>query len=662
MKQKLLTIEMNTSDIKICDLVYSKGNPTEVVNYVTVPMPADCITSKDIFELDTIAYEIKKALLENKIKTKNCIFVVNSSDIHGREMFIPPQKTIAQHIEVIKAKAEQDSVFPIDIANNIITYTVLDSFYKDLNPATSEEDAEAEVKEDVIDKPKYFYETEESLKVQGLSDEKIKKRLASNAKKIEKYNKAQEKKDLAAEKKAKRGSKSKKVNQLDIMAYLAPQDYILKFIELAKKLKLNLVSIDYVGNAVYRFTREEYNTGNHLIVYLNDFNSIVSITEDGILKTQRVNHNFSYSAVAKFFFERERMFKVHSIEECFDYINTTHFFELSNKDFEEMPSFTGTDIDDFIRARNEITNVILDFFDSLTATINQYRKDTGKDIDDIVLINERKSFPNFSDSLADISSKKVEIYDVDGVICKKEGIRLEDLVGCLGCVISPTNFNIAESEELRRRQLVNRAVLTLGVASLGIFMLYSSYSIYQYQTAQMNNEILKSRIENANDAQQLFMKNMQSITNLEEIQNFDLGTSSYLNDLDIELEAIESAVPKDKCIIDSVVCTSEMLSLSVKADSKDTVAKFIMGLESLSHQEKQHDDLEDKDIVVDVPYFPFVDVTSVTDAEDTEGTFTTKRIVTTTIQLYFEDPNIVEEELIPPVVEETETETEEVAE
>lgn len=70
MKQKLLTIEMNTSDIKICDLVYSKGNPTEVVNYVTVPMPADCITSKDIFELDTIAYEIKKALLENKIKTK----------------------------------------------------------------------------------------------------------------------------------------------------------------------------------------------------------------------------------------------------------------------------------------------------------------------------------------------------------------------------------------------------------------------------------------------------------------------------------------------------------------------------------------------------------------------------------------------------------------
>lgn len=67
MKQKLLTIEMNTSDIKICDIVYSKGNPTEVVNYVTVPMPADCITSKDIFELDTIAYEIKKALLENKI-------------------------------------------------------------------------------------------------------------------------------------------------------------------------------------------------------------------------------------------------------------------------------------------------------------------------------------------------------------------------------------------------------------------------------------------------------------------------------------------------------------------------------------------------------------------------------------------------------------------
>lgn len=111
MKQKLLTIEMNTSDIKICDLVYSKGNPTEVVNYVTVPMPADCITSKDIFELDTIAYEIKKALLENKIKTKNCIFVVNSSDIHGREMFIPPQKTIAQHIEVIKAKAEQIQSF-----------------------------------------------------------------------------------------------------------------------------------------------------------------------------------------------------------------------------------------------------------------------------------------------------------------------------------------------------------------------------------------------------------------------------------------------------------------------------------------------------------------------------------------------------------------------
>lgn len=656
MKQKLLTIEMNTSDIKICDLVYSKGNPTEVVNYVTIPMPADCITSKDIFELDTIAYEIKRALLENKITTKNCIFVVNSSDIHGREMIIPPQKTIAQHIEVIKAKAEQDSVFPIDIGDNIITYTVLDSFYKDLNPATSEEDTELEVEEDSIDIPKYFFETEESLKLQGLSDEKIKKRLASNAKKIERYNKAQEKKALNAKKKSEWGSKSKKVNQLDIMAYLAPQDYILKFIELAKKLKLNLVSIDYVGNAVYRFTRKEYNTGNHLIVYLNDFNSIVSITEDGILKTQRVNHNFSYSAVAKFFYERERMFKVHSIEECFDYINSTHFFELSNKDFEEMPSFNYADIDDFIRARNEITNIVLDFFDSLTATINQYRKDTGKDIDDIVLINERKSFPNFSDSLAEISSKRVEIYDVDGVVCKKEGVRLEDLVGCLGCVISPTNFNIAESEELRRRQLVNRAILTLGVASLGMFMLYSSYSLYKYQVAQMNNEILKTRIENANEAQQLYMKNIQSISNLNEIKNFDLGTSSYLNDLDIELEAIESAVPIDKCTIESIVCTDEMLSLSIKADSKDTVAKFIIELEGLSHQEKQHDDLNDKDIVVNVPYFPFVDVASVTDSEDTEGLFATKRIVTTTIQLYFKDPNVVEEEMIPPIVEGTETE------
>ena len=63
MKQKLLTIEMNTSDIKICEVVYDGKQQVDVLKFITVPTPADCITSKDIYDLEAITFEIKKALM-----------------------------------------------------------------------------------------------------------------------------------------------------------------------------------------------------------------------------------------------------------------------------------------------------------------------------------------------------------------------------------------------------------------------------------------------------------------------------------------------------------------------------------------------------------------------------------------------------------------------
>ncbi len=122
MANKVLSIELGNSTMRICQLDYKTSNP-RVYHHLVIPTPADSINDGYLKNPNAIAEEIKRALADNSIKgTKNVIFTIASTKIVTREQLLPQMKPTALNSLIQNNLSEY---FPIDLDKYVVTHTVL---------------------------------------------------------------------------------------------------------------------------------------------------------------------------------------------------------------------------------------------------------------------------------------------------------------------------------------------------------------------------------------------------------------------------------------------------------------------------------------------------------------------------------------------------------
>lgn len=124
MAKKVLSIEVGTQMIKVCEMDYLKKNP-KVYNVLSFETPIGAVEDGYIRDKQGFAAALKEQLITARIKTTDIVFSINSTKIANREVIIPSVKD-SKIAAILMANITE--YFPIDVSDYTIAHTILERF------------------------------------------------------------------------------------------------------------------------------------------------------------------------------------------------------------------------------------------------------------------------------------------------------------------------------------------------------------------------------------------------------------------------------------------------------------------------------------------------------------------------------------------------------
>lgn len=121
MAGKVISIEIGYSLTRVCEVDY-KAKTHRVYKSFTIPTAEGVINDGALMITPEYADALKKALTENKMKSKQVMFTITSAKIASREVVIPfvKENRIA---DVVNANASD--YFPVDLSQYQLAYSIL---------------------------------------------------------------------------------------------------------------------------------------------------------------------------------------------------------------------------------------------------------------------------------------------------------------------------------------------------------------------------------------------------------------------------------------------------------------------------------------------------------------------------------------------------------
>lgn len=121
MAGKVISIEIGYSLTRVCEVDY-KAKTHRVYKSFTIPTAEGAINDGALMITPEYADALKKALTENKMKSKQVMFTITSAKIASREVVIPfvKENRIA---DVVNANASD--YFPVDLSQYQLAYSIL---------------------------------------------------------------------------------------------------------------------------------------------------------------------------------------------------------------------------------------------------------------------------------------------------------------------------------------------------------------------------------------------------------------------------------------------------------------------------------------------------------------------------------------------------------
>lgn len=127
---KILSMEVGYSTTRICEMDYRVKNP-KIYRYLSIPTPAGVLEDGFVTLNEEFTLELKRVLLEKKIKTRQVVFSVASSKIATREVMLPAVKL--QQVNTL-VKANASDYFPIDLTDYEVAGLVLGTHKEEGQP------------------------------------------------------------------------------------------------------------------------------------------------------------------------------------------------------------------------------------------------------------------------------------------------------------------------------------------------------------------------------------------------------------------------------------------------------------------------------------------------------------------------------------------------
>ena len=404
------------------------------------------------------------------------------------------------------------------------------------------------------------------------------------------------------------------IKYLDTMTYVAPKGLIQGIQTVAKNAHLSAMAIEYKGNSLYQYMARHVRKSDYMFVDINNTNTIIGIVDDTILQSIRVL-DFNYNTFVEPLLGATKLFGLESFDDCMAFINKYNLLDLEDKSVYTYKEYTDFDKEDIDNIRQQLINSITAMFGEVNTFIGQYRQ-TGKTVNELLVINENRDFPSLIESFEFNTRLKTTDFFKDIVTSNlfldyQNEMTFTSFCGALKYI----NFNIEETTRQKRREQSQRISMYMLILSVICMLGYVGYTIIDFTDAQNKNMRLQGQLREAQEAQTLYQKYMNLCTSLDSLTEFDKEANPILNSYPDIMNQIESVIPVNKAKVDSISFSETGVSMSGTADSKTTVAKLLEGLQSISYFQQTTTDIDEEGNEVEKVTKSNIEFSSVSESE-----------------------------------------------
>ena len=372
--------------------------------------------------------------------------------------------------------------------------------------------------------------------------------------------------------------------QMRLMVYAAPNNMVRNYFNLAELLGGTITALDFKGNAVYQWIKNNNKSNTNLVLQINEHNTLVTIVKKGVLQLQRtVNYgmeNMMYSLAENPYCRNQNIAGIYNIIKKID---LSKDFTLIDKE----PSL-GEEGEMVESIHSDLSEIIRIFIGNITRVMEYYStKNSQSPVEEVTILGKERQFTGFEKVLQNalgipvtVISQVEEAKSFNKM--EQEAFLTSEYIACIGAAYAPLDFRIAKEEKKEEEKHFYKQYVALTGATILACGLLIFTSASQYKTAKKENENLKTEIESLSYLDQLKAEYDASKAAYDELKGMhDMTYRSHenLNDL---LSQLEDKLPST-AIITTFSSSAEQFSMGVTVPDKVTAEKFLLQLKTISY-------------------------------------------------------------------------------
>ena len=399
------------------------------------------------------------------------------------------------------------------------------------------------------------------------------------------------------------GEAEKKIR---VSVIAVPKDLIRSYELLANACKLQLVGLDYTGNAIKQLMLREIPGEVKATVKIDENMTILTVMDGEQVKLQRII-NYGIAEAIEEIQDSEVFGEYLSFTQAMDIARRRTCFSLRNDTPAEEQRTVGADenyvdADTLHRLRGNVTVALSSLISSLSRVIDYYNsRNIERPIEKIFLIGMGADFSGLSKLLtAELNYKIIPLQQFEGILInrnlKTSNFKVAEYFTCIGASINPLDIisgvkptkgkktkvttregadgEIIEVEEAGTSYGAPLLVCGLCIiASIGLV----AYSIFSNLVLKTENVTLQNQVNELSYAQELCDTYNSTKSVYEWAKALDAQTFNRNNELVSFIEELEKKMPSEVQIL-SLSASTAGIDFSITVKSKEAAADVISQL------------------------------------------------------------------------------------
>ncbi|MDC7290828.1 pilus assembly protein PilM [Blautia schinkii] len=374
--------------------------------------------------------------------------------------------------------------------------------------------------------------------------------------------------------------------QYHLMVYASPKSISAAYQELSVNAGLTMTRLDYIGDSIYNAIKEEYNEGTHILVKIEEKNTLITIVNEGELALQR-NLNYGIDNAV----ETVRMYPVFGKNLDFETAIDVLCAKSCIRKSLDMPPEENepADTDQFVReARREVTESLRYLVGNISRIMDYYiSRNSDADFASIMCCGlgaEVKGLPELLTN--ELGQRVIVLESLKDFELPRDDMESSMAVYTAVAGSMKSTVNLMEKvtkKEKEAAESLRGAFLVFGVGLVSALVLAGAgVAVRMYQEKEQDR--LYQRIEEEKSIEQIYDAYNSAKEQYDNFQVMYQYTNTPNEGLVAFIEEMEEKMPSN-ITVETFSSTGTQVSFSMRVTSKAEAANTLLQLrtfESLS--------------------------------------------------------------------------------